>query len=207
MSAPEMAPIGGQVAIEVDNDLMLPSRIVDADGRNLALAAPSLIGVATPPVGAQLQIQWASGRGLWVVPGELIAIETEPLPTWRVRIAGEGEVKQRRRFARAPVDGTVSFFSETRPSNVRLGWLQDVSAGGLRCRVPAGGDMAGDRATVRFVVDGETLEITGMLLRCEPSAKGDDEAVIEFPEEHKLAEKLQRFVMQEQMRRRREGLR
>ena len=207
MSTPDMAPVGALVGIELPDGTMLPSQVQEADGGDLALTAPSLIGdVLLPRPGDQIAVQWASGRGLWVVPAQLVAIEQGPA-VWRVRIAGDADVQQRRRFARAPVDGTVSLITESRPSKVRLGWLLDVSEGGLRCRFESDGDIAGDRVTVRFVVDDETVEIPGVLLRVDPAPQSMDVLVVEFQEEHKLAEKLRRFVMQEQLRRRREGLR
>jgi hypothetical protein len=208
VSVVERPVVGTPVAVKVAEGVFLPARVKSVTGDELVLEAPSVIGaVPRPELQDDLQLSWASTRGMQLVDARFLGAERQPEPVWRVALGAEAEVHQRRRYVRTPSEGAVCLTSQGGPQSIRIGRLLDVSEGGVRCRVPSSDASAGDWFSVRLTVEGEPVEVSGTLLRAEDAFDGFDEVVVAFPEDHPLAGRIRRFVMSEQRRLRREGLR
>jgi hypothetical protein len=205
----ERPAVGTPVAIKVADGSFLPARVLSRVGDEVTLDAPSIIGAVPRPVEHDvLQLSYPCSRGMQFVDARFVSAERVPAPVWKVLLTvDEAVVHQRRRFVRAATDGPVCLTVDGGIQQVRMGRLLDVSEGGVRARVPSKGQLEGDWASVRIVVDGDAVDVSGTLLRVEPAAEGYDEIVVAFPDDHALAGRLRRFVMAEQRRARREGLR
>jgi hypothetical protein len=190
---------------------LLASRVEDVDDRDLLLAAAPHIGVsASPTPGSTLTVLWTGPRGVCSLPVEFRGVEMSTVRLWRVRVAGSVGVLQRRQFARVATGGAVSVEAVDSevdgPLDAALGWMLNLSEGGVALRVTAGTLTVGTRVHVRLSLDRELTEVDGEILRVAPSKEGFEEVAVAFTADHRAADRIRRFVMEEQLRQRRAGL-
>lgn len=185
------------------NSPVLPSRVESADGADLLLAAASYLGDLTGPVvGSIVSLHWTSARGVCSLPAEFVGVERRGSKLWRVRPVGSVQLSQRRRFARVTTGGPLSLVGRDMET-VRVGWLLDLSEGGLRCRIAPGAFAPSEPVEVRVSVDGDIVSLVGHIVRNQPPQGGFEEVIVTFPEDHPAAASMRRFVLQEQARLRR----
>ncbi|PZS25866.1 MAG: hypothetical protein DLM59_19585 [Pseudonocardiales bacterium] len=178
----------------------VPSRVEDADGLHLRLAAPDHPpGVVPPGAGSIVTMRWTGPRGLHLTLTELISVSRDPIDTWLVRAVSEVRVQQRRLFARTSASGPVRLATEPRPDDAVHGRLIDIGEGGLRCRVKEGHGIAvGQEVAIRLSLLDRLLSLEGVVLVSEP-----DQIVLTFQATETLAHQIRRFVLHSQVRARR----
>lgn len=203
----ELPGVNTLVRIEVEDGLVLPSRVETVEGPDLVLAAPTYVGNVVPPeLGDVFAVGWTGPRGVCGVPADFVEMTRAPMALWRVRVAGGIEVVQRRRFVRAPVNGPVSFATgESEYDSVRVGSMLDLSEGGVRVRLTRTAAQADDTVLVRMSLDGDVVSVTGTILRAENPERGFEEVIVTFDDDHPQASVIRRFVFAEQARQRRSG--
>lgn len=192
------------VRISLSDDFaVLPSRVQSIDGRDLLLSAPSYLGdINGPREGALVSLHWTSPRGVCSVPVEFVGAERSGVKVWRVRLAGSVELVQRRRFARVTAGGALSLVG-TDMATVRVGWMLDLSEGGVRCRIAPGAFVPDEPVEVRVTANGELVSIVGQVMRTAAPVDGFEEVIVTFPEDHPVADVVRRHVFAEQARLRR----
>ncbi|RKS75603.1 PilZ domain-containing protein [Motilibacter peucedani] len=182
---------------------VLPSRVEGVEGDDLLLAAPSYVGdVVGPRVGSTVSVHWTSARGVCSVPVEFVAAERSGIKLWRVRLNGGVEFSQRRRYARVTTGGPLSLAADDLET-VRVGWMLDLSEGGVRARIAPGAFSSDEPVEVRLTVEGELVTLVGSVVRTAPPVGGFEEVTVSFPDDHHAADLVRRFVLQEQVRLRR----
>ncbi len=201
----ELPKVNDLVRVELDDKLALPSRVENVDGLELVLAAPRYVGNVTPPSpGDPVTVHWTARGGLSGLPAQFVAANRTPMPVWRVRVRGEAEVVQRRRYVRMPVGAPVTL-THLGHSSIRVGHILDLSEGGVRVRVSSDGSAVRDQVVVRLALDDEVVDIEGTILRAVAIGGGMDEVVITFEDDHRFATSIRRFVFRQQARLRRAG--
>lgn len=186
-----------------DDAPVLPSRVESIEGPDLLIAAPSYVGdLSGPREGAELSVHWTSVRGVCSVPVSFVGAERSGIKVWRVRLTGSLEMVQRRRFARVETGGALSLVGSDMET-VRVGWMLDMSEGGVRARMAPGNFEADDPVEVRINMDGEVVSVVGLVVRTLPPVEGFEEVIVSFPEDHPAAGAMRRYVFAEQARLRR----
>lgn len=194
---------------------LLASRVEEVQGSDLLLSAASHIGIGPAPrPGSTLSVQWTARRGLCSLPAEFRGLEDGALRIWRVRIAGAVALNQRRRFTRVSVGGAISLEATEateadagkEPAAV-LGWMVNLSEGGVLLRASTGAHPLGTNVRVRVTLDREPIVVEGQVLTLRPTPDaGLEEVVVLFQTDERTADRIRRFVMDQQLQQRRAGL-
>ncbi len=201
----ELPRVNDLVRVQLGDDVVLPSRVEDVSGMELVLAAPRYVGNVTPPSpGDPLAVHWTGRRGLSGLPAQFVAIERHAIAVWRVRVMGDLEVVQRRRYVRAPVGAPVTL-AQPEYDSIRIGHMLDLSEGGIRIRLTRNGNNINEQVVVRLALDDDVVDVEGTILRVDSLGGGFEEVVVQFDDEHRLATAIRRFVFREQARMRRTG--
>jgi hypothetical protein len=214
MSGPELE-INTLIEIDIPDGPQLPSRVEDSDGSILTLAGPPSL-LEPPEPGDPIRLLWSAGlRGRYVAPVELVEIVKGTLPLWRVKLAGETSIEQRRRFARVPVPVPEPVQLRGKPADKDIqGRIIDISEGGLRCRLDEDAleegvlvdDALGEGQAVSIStrLDDHALSARGRVLRIFRGQSSKDlELVITMHLDENDAGFVRRYVMREQIRARR----
>ena len=211
MSGPELE-INMLIEINIPDGPQLPSRVEDSDGSVLTLAGPPSL-LEPPEPGDTIKLLWSAGaRGRYVAPVQLVEIVKGTLPLWRVKLAGETSIEQRRRFARVPVQEPVQLRGKA--NDDIQGRIVDISEGGLRCRLEedalAEGVLVddvlgeGQAVSIRMRLDDRSFSVRGRVLRIFRGQSSKDlELVITMHLDESDAGFVRRYVMREQIRARR----
>jgi hypothetical protein len=185
------------------------SRIEDAAGDELALAAPRLTAAqGLPEPGEALKVSWSTARGLMVLPVEFTRGPEGRPPIWWVRPAGEVYVEQRRNFARARVHSPAQLDAVVDGEEEQLrATVVDLSEGGARLVMADPDQLVEVNAavTLKFPVEDELVTLTGWARRVT-TAEGADrrgELAVEFRQPVPIADRLRRYVLAQQIRERR----
>jgi hypothetical protein len=190
---------------------LLASRVEDVADRDLLLSAAAQIGATvTPTPGSTLTVLWTGPRGVCSLPAEFRGVEKGSVRLWRVRAAGSIDVTQRRRFARVAAGGAISVQPTTaatdEASATVMGWMLNLSEGGVCLRAAPGTPDIGTRVRVRLSLDRELTEVEGEVLRLSAATGDFEEVVVAFTPAERQADRIRRYVMEEQLRQRRAGL-
>jgi len=200
------------VRIALGDELpVLPSRVEDVAGTEVLVAAARYVGDLRGPQPSDIvSLHWTSARGVCSVPAEFVAVERSGIKVWRLRVLGEVTLVQRRRFARVETGGALSVSGGSAQdadlNTVRMGWMLDLSEGGVRCRVAPGAFSVDEPVEVRINLGGEVIVAVGSVLRASPRDRGFEELIVTFPEDHSAADRVRRHVYAEQLRQRRAAL-
>src|SRR4051794_30843428 len=101
-----MPTVNDLVRMELRDGIHMPSRVENVDGDRYAVATPSYVGdLERPEAGTEVMMLWTSPRGLYGVRAVFEHVERDRVSVWWLRVVGEIEVQQRRRFVRAPFIG------------------------------------------------------------------------------------------------------
>jgi hypothetical protein len=190
------------VDLRFEDGREFPSRVEDAEGETLILAAPFDAGVEPPEPGQEFHLRWSAGaRGRYLAPIRLVGLSRQPLRVWHVKVSGPIRIEQRRRFVR----GGGGELIRLRPAPPAVGpelsgRIVDLSEGGLRCWVGHADLTVGDSVSVRVGLDEEVIELTGTVLRMsvKDDGKGLDVVVV-FDLDDGLAALIRRYVMSQQL--------
>lgn len=202
------------VRIALGEDLpVLPSRVEDVveagSGAELVVAAPSYVGdVQGPQLDGLVSVHWTGARGVCSAPARFLGVGRQEgcaVKVWRLRVVDEVTLVQRRRYARVETGAAVSV-SAADVDTVRVGWVLDLSEGGVRCRIAPGAFTVDEPVEVRINLDGEVVTAVGSVLRAERREGAFDEIIVTFPEDHPAARLVRRHVLAEQARQRRLAL-
>lgn len=187
------------------------SRIEDADGCTLTVAAPERPGalVAGLPEG-EVMVRWTGIRGVHELPAQVVEERRGVPRLWVLRPSGEVRVAQRRRFARAQVSVDVSLVArDAAPAPVLTARSVDLSEGGVRCRLTTAPPPPGSRVTAHLTLDGTVVRLAGRVLKGlvvelpgqpgSPAARREHEVVVEFDEDERAADVVRKFVFRQQL--------
>ena len=183
------------------------SRVEALDGDGLLIAAPHAAGdPALPYVGDDLVLQWGSARGRCALPVRFERLEGARVLVWRLTARGVVQLTQRREYARASTQGTVTLVPATDAAAPVTGSVVDISEGGLRCLLPAGQVMTGVPVEVGLDLDDEAVpDVSGEVLRVDASSKEHDEVVLVLVPTAQQADAIRRHVYARQRHERRMG--
>lgn len=180
------------------------SRVEDATGDTVAVAAP-LNGTLEPPeLGSPMSLRWgAGGRGRYVAGTRLVAMRrADRFHSWQLRLDAPAVIDQRRRFARAGGGEAVQL--SNRWAGSVTGEATDVGEGGLRCRFPYADLRAGEPVEVSVWLGADLLAVKGWILRVldDLPGKGIDVAIT-FDLDERTAGVVRRYVLHQQVQARR----
>ena len=168
--------LGRKVEIRIPGEpRWLSTKVADHDDL-LSLAAPAPGGTPTPEPapGAIVAVRWTERRGIGLLDALVAGTQYVPQPLWHLRVMGEGELVQRRRYARVP----ISLPGQALPAAIdpedrfAEAWpfvTLDLSEGGMRATATAGPFLiAGpdDRYQLTFAVDGREVSARARVVRC-----------------------------------------
>lgn len=168
--------LGRKVEIRVPGEpRWLPTKVADRD-ELLTLAAPAPGGVTAPEPapGAGVAVRWTERQGIGLLDAVVAGTQYVPLPLWHLRVVGQGELVQRRRYARVPISLPGQALPAGLAPDDRFGeaWpfvTLDLSEGGLRATATAGPFLlAGpdDRFRLTVAVDGREVTARARVVRC-----------------------------------------
>lgn len=168
--------LGRKVEIRIPGDpRWLGTKVTDRD-ELLTLAAPALGGapMPEPAPGAVVAVRWTERRGIGLLDALVAGTQYVPEPLWHLRVMGEGELVQRRRYARVPISLPGEALPAAIDPEARFAepWpfvTLDLSEGGMRATATAGPFLiAGpdDRYQLSFAVDGREVSARARVVRC-----------------------------------------
>lgn len=191
------------------------TRVEDADGTRLVVVAPtSAPGEPLPfEPGGAVVVRWPTELGLVTAEGTLVTTETDVVDGWVVEV--ERSTREQRRDAfRLPIELSAVLRPAGGPSVPTDAVTADVSEVGVSCLVPAAHAPAdGTRIEITVAIpDAPPVVAEARVVRSTPvTPDGDEppaapmvrlglELIGPAPEQR---ERLRRFVLDEQLRRRR----
>ncbi|UQX89620.1 hypothetical protein M6D93_06330 [Jatrophihabitans telluris] len=122
-------------------------------------------------------VTWPEEGGIICLPTTVIDVPVWEDRGWLAEIAGEPWNEQRRKYARAVIEGTVSLRRRHSTSfDIAIGDLVDLSEAGLRCTISTRfADLAEPETevTLTLVVDEDEFELNGKVLYGRQSARSD----------------------------------
>ncbi|MCC5948135.1 MAG: PilZ domain-containing protein [Nitriliruptoraceae bacterium] len=200
------------MAVE-DGRLRRRTRVEHVEGTRVWVVAPLRpAGEVWPLVeGSPVAVTWVTDRGVRTAQATLAAVEGDDVVLWVVEVRSV-EQTQRRQAYRLEITLPVSFDG---PAGPVAGQTRDLSETGARCRVPKAvlQPEVGDVLGVSFVLDEvTTFAAEARVLRVaepdEPALRREflDVGILLLDLDGEAAETLRRYVLEEQLRRRRHGL-
>jgi hypothetical protein len=187
----------------------LPSRVELAEPGALWVAAPfpdlHAEGRYNGPIGATVRVTWVGARGQCRVSARLADVRRHPRPLWQLHECGPVEVLQRRRHARVETDLRV-LLNQPGPDRLAvIGQTVDVSEGAFRCHFagPLPNLEVGEDMMTTFELDGTHYQLPGSVLSIRGRKEGGTDVVLLFDQPVGCAQELRRFVLQTQIRYRR----
>lgn len=197
------------------------TRVEDADGSRLVVVAPTgAPGEALPfEPGGNVVVSWPTELGLVTAEGVLVTTETDVVDGWVVEV--ERSTRQQRRDAfRLPIELSAVLRPAGGPSVPTDAVTEDVSEVGIACLVPAASaPQVGVVVEVTVAVpDGDPVVADARIVRRTPVESADHEdgaaedalvrlALELLDPDPEPRERLRRFVLDEQLRRRHEAQR
>jgi len=134
LESPDWPDVGTAIRVLVrDDPNEYASRVHEADGIRLLVAAPRKLVVSQPAPGDTIHVSWGAQYGARMRRTRLVGIEVRPTPGWRLEALEPSVQVQRRRHARIPVDRSVVIRFGGRSVPARM---VDRSLHGARCFVP-----------------------------------------------------------------------
>jgi hypothetical protein len=178
------------------------SRVEGYEGGDLVIAAPGFEGdLQTDVQGLPVLVRWTGPRGVFSLETELVEVRRGLLTTWRVRPVGPVQISQRRNYVRAPLFTAIQLVPVTEEaSRTTMGWLSDLSEGGLRARVD-GLPLLNDAVVeARFQLEEELVTLLGTVLRSGPvDTKSKTYEIVVLVEAGRHADRIRRVVLRQQM--------
>lgn len=200
MDVANLPGINTLLDVLVGEEDVYQSRLEDADGSVLTIAA--LLGVrgGQPAPGDRLGLAWVAGEHRYRVPVRLTAIVPEHPPRWLVEVTGETRRHNRRSFVRslsgAPV--LVSQVAEGRLEAPVAGVISDIGERSARCRLPMGPYSPGDVLQARLAVGDEFVDTAAELVAVRKSDDLGVEVVLAYELPEHDAAIIRRHVLEQQ---------
>jgi hypothetical protein len=136
----DLPRIGTPMFLSHTDGVSYRSRLEEADGAKLSLAAPlETTGDDLPRPGHRLDVYWALPRTRVILPCRLVEIGEDAPYRWVLEAVGQPKQSNRRRYVRGGGGGAVRLMAEADEEQDQeqvVGRLLDISEGGLRCWVP-----------------------------------------------------------------------
>jgi hypothetical protein len=184
------------------------SRVEGYEGTDLVIAAPGFEGdLEAVVLGLPVLIRWTGPRGVFSLETELVEVRRGLLTTWRVRPVGSVQISQRRNYVRAPLFTAIQLVPvAAEAARTTMGWLSDLSEGGLRARVDGVPLVADAVVEARFELEQELVKLTGVVLRSGPvDTTTKTYEIVVLVEAGKHADRIRRVVLRQQLLARRGG--
>lgn len=185
----------------------LPSRIEDLDHKRMVVAAPTTptIPFLLPDPGDSVKLQWLSARGPCEFSALVESCRRGTVPAWIITATSAPSLHQRRRFARIMITLPVAFAISGSESDTST--TLNISEGGMTCAIPRDRVLVpGDFAEAIVNLDGDPFYARAVCLRTETNEAGRLTASFQFEQlEPQQADRIRRFIFQEELRRRAGG--
>lgn len=185
----------------------LPSRVEDLDNKRMVVAAPTTptIPFLMPDPGDSVKVHWVSHRGICELSARVDLCKRAPMPVWVVTATSEPTLHQRRRFARISV--TLPVALAVGGSENETTTTLNIGEGGMTCILAHDQSLTpGDMAEVIVNLDDEAFYTRAMCLRTDANETGRATASFQFEQlEPHQADRIRRFIFQEELRRRAQG--
>ena len=178
------------------------SRVEGQFAGDLLIAAPRFTGDLDPVrAGLPVLLRWVGPRGALSLATELVEVRRGQLTIWRVRPVGQVLISQRRDFARAPLSTPIQLVPVTaEASRTTMGWLSDLSEGGLRARVDGLPLLTDAVVEARFQLEEELVTLLGTVLRSGPvDTKSKTYEIVVLVEAGRHADRIRRVVLRQQL--------
>ncbi|MCD6362611.1 MAG: PilZ domain-containing protein [Synergistetes bacterium] len=129
--------LGSRVFFEIEGGTFkgtFPTRIEDMNRERglIAIAHPLYKGVLIPLRGERYYIWLATPRGIYRYPVSIVGAEEDRVPLILLKVIGQGEHLQRRRFVRVETNLPLSYRLKGRLISPKKGRVKDISAGGIK---------------------------------------------------------------------------
>lgn len=214
-------PVGEQVEVATSDDRSYTTWVDRTDGYSISVFTPhDVLLTDIPEPGAVVSIRWHSSRGRHSIESVFLGRRTDGGLQWDLETDGEVSITQDRQYVRGgggePVSVTrhasagadsTTVDGQTppdRPEATVDGIVGDLSERGARVQLTETDLLPQDAVTLRIVLDGETFELEGHVLRLLPQIEGYPvEVVVVYEPEESVAQRIRGYVLQSQMRDRR----
>lgn len=201
MSSMELPGINSLVEIVLPDGRIYPSRIEDAEGLIITVAAPRGVGdLDIPRIGAGVELRWTGLRGLYSAPGTLTDLQHGIVSLWKVETDGKVSVGNRRSAARAAADDPIRLIDPDEGHDLFTGRLVDISEHGARCKGKGPGLTAEQKVLARLELEDRTLNVPGDVLTVGRAVEGGENVVVVFEPAEPDAEVIRRHVLRAQIK-------
>ncbi|WP_432834584.1 PilZ domain-containing protein [Dactylosporangium sp. CA-092794] len=178
------------------------SRVEDADGKRLTVAAPFGVNSAdVPEVGSIMELAWVAGDRRHAVDVRLAELTRERPPRWSLEAVGSIRLQTRRNYVRG---GGGEEVEVTLGGVAYQGKVVDLSEGGVRCRMEDDRFDRDDRVDVRVQLDTGALALRGIVLfvrRDHENATYD--VIITYETNEIMGRAIRGYVLRREMEERR----
>lgn len=204
--APTSLPgINALVDVSLIDGSSHPSRVEDVDAEVYTVAAPFGIQDAErPDIGTLMEIVWLDDDSRLGAPARLNGFTGERPPRWQLRIVGEPRRQTRRTFVRGGGGEPVRLIRLDGDPKPVDGWVNDISEGGVRCRLLTGDFGRDDRLEVLIGLGDAQVTVSGRVLfvRYDPETE-DFELVVTYETVETNGRTIRGYILRRQMEERR----
>ncbi|MER7002111.1 PilZ domain-containing protein [Dactylosporangium sp. NPDC000555] len=202
MTSPSLPAINALVDVVLMDGEAYQSRVEDASGKRLTVAAP--FGVASadvPKVGASMELAWVAGDRRQAVDVRLAALSREQPPRWSLEAVGSIRLQTRRNYVRG---GGGEWVEVIHGGTTYTGRVIDLSEGGVRCRMTEDRFDRDDRVNLRVSLGQETITLSGTVLfvRRDPGNATYD-VIITYETSELVGRAIRGYVLRREMEERR----
>ncbi|GAA3448021.1 PilZ domain-containing protein [Planomonospora venezuelensis] len=193
--------VNALVEIALPDGRVYPTRVEDADGLLLKVAAPRGAGdIDVPELGTEVSVRWTGPRGLYTAPGTFTALERSRVSVWTIEAEGSVDYFSRRIAVRVAAGEPVRLLDLDSGEEVFHGRFINISERGVRCYGLAAGVFAEQPVRVKMVLDDNLLVVEGSVLTTSATHGDDVTAVVVYDPPDMQAQLIRRYVMNAQIR-------
>ncbi|GIH81483.1 PilZ domain-containing protein [Planobispora longispora] len=201
MRSVRLPDVNALVELSLPDGRSYPTRVEDADGLVIKVAAPRGVGdIDVPVLGSAVSLHWTGPRGLYTAPGTLAAIERDRVTLWAVEADGNVDYYSRRTAVRVAAGEPIRLLDLAEGSEVFHGRFVDISERGVRCHGAAAGLSVEQPVLVKMVLDNNLLALEGSVLTVSDPEGDDVTTVVIYDPPDAQAQVIRRYVLNAQIR-------
>ncbi|GAA3167867.1 hypothetical protein GCM10010466_67990 [Planomonospora alba] len=204
MTSVSLPAINALVEIALQDGRVYPTRVEDAEGLTLTVAAPRGVGdIDVPAPGEEVYVRWTGPRGLYTAPAVFTTSVHDRLSLWTVEAEGTVDYFSRRSAVRVAGGEPVRLLDAATGREVFHGRFVDISERGARCEGLADGLAPEQEVMIKMVLDDNLVAVQGSVLTVSPSERNAVVAVVIYDPPEAQAQIIRRYVMNAQIKARR----